>query len=58
MREVATDLARMVAEGHVKPIVGRTYGFDEVPQALKDIEGRRALGKLVLEVKTGTEDRL
>ncbi len=49
-REVAADLDRMVAEGHVRPIVGKTYAFDEVPQALHDIEERRAVGKLVLEV--------
>lgn len=49
-REVADDLDRMVREGHVKPIVGGTYGFEEIPQALRDIEERRALGKLVLSV--------
>jgi NADPH2:quinone reductase len=49
--EVAADLDRMVREGHVKPIVGKTYSLDEIPQALKDIDERRALGKLVLRVK-------
>ena len=49
-REVAADLDRMVAEGHVRPIVGKTYALDEVPQALRDIDERRALGKLVLSV--------
>jgi NADPH2:quinone reductase len=48
MREVADDLDRMVAAGHVNPVVGATYGFDDVPQALRDIDERRALGKLVL----------
>jgi NADPH2:quinone reductase len=47
-RETQEDLDRMAREGHVKPIIGKTYGFDEVPQALKDIDERRALGKLVL----------
>jgi NADPH2:quinone reductase len=46
--EVAADLDRMVGEGHVKPIVGKTYALDEIPQALRDIDERRALGKLVL----------
>ncbi|MEA2385879.1 MAG: NADPH:quinone reductase [Thermoleophilaceae bacterium] len=49
-REVAADLDRMVSEGHVKPIIGKTYALDEVPQALRDIDERRALGKLVLDV--------
>jgi NADPH:quinone reductase len=47
-RETQEDLDRMAREGFVKPIVGKKYGFDEVPQALKDIDERRALGKLVL----------
>ena len=50
-REVQEDLDRMAREGHVKPIIGKTYAFDDVPQALKDIDERRALGKLVLTVK-------
>jgi NADPH2:quinone reductase len=50
-REVQEDLDRMAREGFVKPIVGKTYAIDEVPQALKDIDERRALGKLVLNVK-------
>jgi NADPH2:quinone reductase len=47
-REVQEDLDRMAREGFVKPIVGKTYGFDEIPQALRDIDERRALGKLVM----------
>ncbi|MGH2540246.1 MAG: NADPH:quinone oxidoreductase family protein, partial [Actinomycetota bacterium] len=47
-REVQADLDRMAREGHVKPIIGKTYGLEEIPQALKDIDERRALGKLVL----------
>ena len=49
-REVQADLDRMAREGHVKPIIGRTYALDEVPQALRDIDERRALGKLVLAI--------
>ena len=53
LREVGEDLERMVHEGFVKPIVGKTYSFDEVPQALRDLDERRAVGKLVLEVAGG-----
>jgi NADPH:quinone reductase len=49
-RETQEDLDRMAREGFVKPIIGKTYDFDDVPQALKDIDERRALGKLVLRV--------
>jgi NADPH2:quinone reductase len=50
LREVGEDLERMVREGFVKPIVGKTYAIDEVPNALRDLDERRAVGKLVLEV--------
>jgi NADPH:quinone reductase len=46
MAEVAADLERM----GVSPIVGRTYSAEEVPQALRDLDERRALGKLVLDL--------
>jgi len=48
---VAADLERMIAEGHVRPVVGRRYAFAQAAEALRDLEGRRALGKLVLDVK-------
>lgn len=50
LREVGEDLERMVRDGHVHPIVGKTYALDEVPQALRDLDERRAVGKLVLEL--------
>jgi NADPH2:quinone reductase len=50
VKEVAADLERMVADGHVKPVVGKQYRLDEVPQALRDLDERRATGKLVLDV--------
>jgi len=49
IREVGDDLERMVREGFVKPVVGKRYSFDEVSQALRDLDERRAVGKLVLD---------
>ena len=45
--EVAADLERM----GVSPIVGATYSPEQVPQALRDLDERRAVGKLVLDMK-------
>jgi NADPH:quinone reductase len=53
LREVAADLDRMVAAGHVTPIVGRRYPLERVAEALEDLDGRRAVGKLVLDVEQG-----
>ena len=46
--EIAADLERMAGEGHVAPIVGATYSLADGAQALRDLEARRATGKLVL----------
>ncbi len=51
LREVAADLDRMVAAGHVAPIVGRRYPLERVADALEDLDGRRAVGKLVLDIE-------
>jgi NADPH2:quinone reductase len=53
LREVGEDLERMVAAGHVRPIVGRRYPFERAADALRDLDERRAVGKLVLEMPTG-----
>jgi len=50
LREVAAALDRMVAAGHVAPIVGRRYPLEHVRDALEDLDGRRAVGKLVLDI--------
>jgi NADPH2:quinone reductase len=50
-RSIGDELAKMIADGHVRPIVGAVYPFDEAARALADLEGRRATGKLVLRVK-------
>ena len=48
LAETAADLERMAAEGHVKPIVSKTYPLEDGAQALRDIDERRAVGKIVL----------
>ena len=50
--EIAADLERMAADGFVKPIVGGTYPLEEGAQALRDLEARRATGKLVLTMSS------
>jgi NADPH2:quinone reductase len=51
LREVAAELDRMVAAGHVAPIVGRRYPLEGVRDALEDLDGRRGLGKIVLDIE-------
>jgi NADPH:quinone reductase len=51
LREVAAALDAMVAAGHVNPIVGRHYPLEGVRDALEDLDGRRAVGKIVLDLE-------
>jgi NADPH2:quinone reductase len=46
----ARDLADMTARGVVRPVVGSRYPLGDAPRALKEIEERRAAGKVVLDV--------
>jgi len=51
LREVAAALDAMAAAGHVNPIVGRRYPLEGVRDALEDLDGRRAVGKIVLDME-------
>jgi NADPH2:quinone reductase len=51
VREVDEDLRRMVAAGHVRPLIGKRYPLERVRDALEDLDGRRAVGKIVLDLE-------
>lgn len=42
------EITKLVDAGALRPIVDRTYPFDEAPQALAHVEGGRAKGKVVI----------
>jgi NADPH2:quinone reductase len=48
-RETGLELDRLIEAGDVRPVVGRRLAFDDAAEALRVIEGRAALGKVVLE---------
>jgi NADPH2:quinone reductase len=49
-RRIGAELDAMIAEGTVRPIVGARFPLDRAPDAMRLIEERGALGKVVLEV--------
>jgi NADPH2:quinone reductase len=49
-REIAAELDKMIAAGTVRPIVGARFPLDRAADAMRLIEERGALGKVVLEV--------
>ncbi|MBN8233484.1 NADPH:quinone oxidoreductase family protein [Corallococcus macrosporus] len=50
---IAKDLEALAARGIVNPVVGRVFPFEEGAQALRELESRQAVGKVVLKVKAG-----
>lgn len=50
--EAAAVLDELIEAGTVKPIVGATFPFESAADAFRHIEGRKGLGKVVVEVST------
>ena len=49
-REIGEGVLALAERGFVAPIVGARYPLEQAPEALQLIDGRGALGKVVLEV--------
>ncbi len=49
-REIGAELDKLIEAGHVKPIVGARFPFEQAADALKLIDERGATGKVVLEL--------
>ena len=47
-REIGEEVNRLVEEGHVAPVVGSSFAPSEAAEALKTIDERQALGKVVV----------
>lgn len=45
------DLTAFTREHDLRPVVGRTYAFDELPEAHRFMESRQSIGKLVVRVE-------
>jgi NADPH2:quinone reductase len=49
-REIGAAVARLAEEGAVRPVVGARFPLERAAEALELIDGRRATGKVVLDV--------
>lgn len=49
-RAIGEAIAKMIDEGFIRPIVGARFALDDAGDALRVIDERRALGKVVLNV--------
>ena len=43
-------LEQLIAAGHVKPIVGSSFSLEDGADALRELEQRRATGKIVISI--------
>jgi NADPH:quinone reductase len=50
-RRIGAALGALIASGHVRPIIGARFPLTAAAEALKLIDGRGALGKVVLDVR-------
>jgi NADPH:quinone reductase len=50
-RELGAAIGRMIDAGVVRPIVGERFSLERAADALKAIDERRAMGKVVLDVR-------
>ncbi|HET8777064.1 MAG TPA: zinc-binding dehydrogenase [Candidatus Limnocylindria bacterium] len=41
-------LADMVEAGTVRPVIDRTFGFEQIPDAIRYLESGQATGKVVI----------
>ena len=48
--EIQAEVDRLIASGHVRPIIGARFGLEQAAAALELIDGRGAIGKVILEV--------
>jgi NADPH2:quinone reductase len=50
-RQIGAELDRMIATGHVRPIVGARFPLERAVDAVRLLDERGATGKVVLDVR-------
>ena len=53
-REIGERIERLIEAGFVRPIVGARFPLQRAAEALREIDERRATGKVVLDVRDGS----
>lgn len=49
--EIGAGVDRLVRDGAIRPIVGPRFGLEQAAEALRTLDERRAVGKVVLDVR-------
>jgi len=48
--QVQRSLEALLDEGRIRPLVGRTVPFEELPRALEDMEDRLTTGRTIVQL--------
>ena len=51
IRAHGEEIAKLIEKGFVRPLIGQRFPLEQAAEALKLIDGRSALGKVVLDVR-------
>ena len=51
-RQIGAAIAEMMAAGTVRPLIGQRFPLEQAAQALHTLDERRAVGKVVLDVRS------
>jgi len=51
--EIAKGLASLSDKGFVEPVVGQVFALEQAAQALRELDSRKATGKVVLRIREG-----
>jgi NADPH2:quinone reductase len=46
--KIMGEIIELVLAGTVKPVIGETIGFDEIPAAIEAMEGRKTVGRTIV----------
>jgi NADPH:quinone reductase len=49
--EIGAEIDRLIEQGFVRPIVGERFPLEQAAEALRVLDERRAIGKIVLDVR-------
>ena len=47
-RRIQSHLEELLAAGRIRPLVGETYAFEQLPEALEAMEARTTTGRVVI----------
>lgn len=49
-RDATVELARFVEELGIKPVVAKTFEFEQAVEALEALKGQKEVGKIVVKI--------